>query len=227
MLRMSFWIGSIVTVLQILALPANSQEYHAAKLDSAAPADALSPEIARLLAPAGVRLTQGDSRVICEIWLAKDCPLAENATTSPEVLYPLTPGQLVGAIRFPRKSSDFREQDVPAGVYTLRYAQQPVDGAHVGTSATRDFFAMLPAAKDRDPQTLDYKALTTASKETTGTAHPGILSLQKAAESGEAPSVRQDPDHEWTIVRLVGKAKKGSEVKDMPVELVVVGKAAE
>jgi hypothetical protein len=39
--------------------------------------------------------------------------------------------------------------------------------------------------------------------------------------------VRQDADHEWTIVRLVGKAKKGSDTKDMPIELVVVGKAAE
>ena len=227
MLRTFFLIGCITTVLPFLALPVSGQDYHAAKLDSAAPADALSPEIAKLLAPAGVRVTQGDSRVICEIWLAKEWPVAADATTSSEILYPLTPGQLVGAIRFPRKSSDFREQDVPAGVYTLRYAHQPVDGAHVGTSATRDFFAMLPAAKDRDAQTLDYKALTTTSKETTGTAHPGILSLQKAADSGEAPSVRQDPDHDWTIVRLVGKAKKGSEAKDMPIELVVVGKAAE
>ena len=227
MLRTFFLIGCVATVLQFLALPASGQEYHATKLDSAAPADALSPEIAKLLAPAGVRITQGDSRVICEIWLAKEWPVAANAATSSEILYPLMPGQLVGAIRFPRKSSDFREQDVPAGVYTLRYAHQPVDGAHVGTSATRDFLAMLPAAKDRNPQTLDYKELTAASKETTGTAHPGILSLQKAAASGDAPSVRQDPDHEWTILRVIGKGKQGSEMKDMPIELVVVGKAAE
>jgi hypothetical protein len=227
MLRTFFLIGCLVTGLQFQAPPASGQEYHAAKLDSAAPADALSPEIAKLLAPAGVRVTQGDSRVICEIWLAKEWPVSANAATSSEILYPLTPGQLVGAIRFPRKSSDFREQDVPAGVYTLRYAHQPVDGAHVGTSATRDFFALLPASKDREAQPLDYKALTTVSKETTGTAHPGILSLQKAAQSGEAPSVRQDPDHEWTIVRLSGKAKQESEAKDMPIELVVVGKAAE
>jgi hypothetical protein len=227
MLRTFFLIGCIVTVLQFRALPASGQEYHAAKLDSAAPADALSPEIAKLLAPAGVRVTQGDSRVICEIWLAKEWPVAANTTTSSEILYSLTPGQLVGAIRFPRKSSDFREQDVPAGVYTLRYAQQPVDGAHVGTSATRDFLALLPAAKDRNPQALEYKELTAASKETTGTAHPGVLSLQKAAESGDAPSVRLDPDHEWTILRVKGKAKQGSEAKEMPIELVVVGKAAE
>ena len=229
MLRTFFLGGCAVVALTLpaIAVPASGQDYHAAKLDSPAPADALSPEISKLLSPSGARVSQGDSRVICEIWLAKEWPLPADATASPEILYPLTPGQLIGAIRFPRKSSDFREQDVPSGVYVLRYAQQPVDGAHVGTSATRDFLALLPAAKDRDPKVLDYKELTTTSKEATGTAHPGILSLQKAADSGESPSIRQDADHEWTIVRLVGKAKKGSEAKEMPIELVVVGKAAE
>jgi hypothetical protein len=229
MLRMFFVVGLALGVLTlpVVIQKSSGQEYHAAKINTPAPADSLSPEIAKLLSAEGTRVTQGDSRVICEIWLAKEWPLTADVTTSPEILYPLTPGQLVGAIRFPRKSSDFREQDVPAGVYVLRYAQQPVDGAHVGTSATRDFLAMLPVAKDRDPKTLDYKDLTATSKETTGTAHPGILSLQKAADGGEAPSVRQDPDHEWTIVRVVGKSKKGSEAKEMPIELVVVGKAAE
>jgi hypothetical protein len=209
------------------ALSAAGQEYHAAKLDMPSPADAVSPEVAGLLQPTGVRVTQGDSRVICEIWLAKEWPLAADATTSPEVLYPLTPGQLIGALRFPRKASDFREQDVPGGVYVLRYAHQPVDGAHIGTSATRDFLALMPAAKDRDPKPLDYKSLIAVSKATTGTEHPGILSLQKAADGGGTPSVRQDADHEWTIVRLAGKAKQGAAVKDLPLELVVVGKAAE
>ena len=226
MLR-TYSLTLVALMLLAIARPAVGQDFHATKLDSPAPVDALSPEIAKLLASSGVRVLQGDSRVICEIWLAKEWPVAGGATTSSEVLYPLTPGQVIGAIRFPRKSSDFREQDVPAGVYVLRYGQQPVDGAHVGTSATRDFLLMLPAAKDREAKTLDYKDLVATSKETTGTAHPGILCLQKAAEGGEAPGIRQDSEHEWTIVRLMGKAKKGSEAKDMPIEIVVVGKAAE
>ena len=42
-------------------------------------------------------------------------------------------------------TADFRDQGIPAGTYILRYSQQPVDGAHVGTSTTRDFLALLPA----------------------------------------------------------------------------------
>src|SRR5205823_8094515 len=140
--------------------------------------------------------------------LAKEWPIAADAKTGGEILYPLTPGQLIGVIRYARKASDFREQDIPAGTYILRYAQQPVDGAHVGTSPTRDFLALLPAAKDRDPKTIGYKTLITISKETTGTAHPAILSLQKPAESGEALAVREESEKMWTIVRFAGKARQ-------------------
>src|SRR5205085_1708309 len=104
--------------------------------------------------------------------------------------------------------------DIPAGLYVIRYAHQPIDGAHVGTSPTRDFFALLPAAKDTDPKTLDYKTLITISKETTGTAHPAILSLQKPAESAESPSVRDESEKMWTVVRFVGKARQGGASKD-------------
>jgi hypothetical protein len=209
------------------ALSAAGQEYKVSKLDMPAPTGAVAPEITSLLQPTGFKVTKGDSQVIVEMWLAKEWPIAADAKTGGEVLYPLKPGQLIGVARYPRKASDFREQDVPAGVYVVRYAQQPVDGAHVGTSPTRDFLTLLPAAKDRTPDTLDYKTLIDTSKETTGTAHPAILSLQRPADGGETLSIREEADREWTIVRFVGKTKQGGAVKELPLELVVVGKAAE
>jgi len=215
-----------VVLLSFLSLPVVGQEYQIAKVDTPAPADAVAPEIAGLLTPTGFKVLQG-SRIVCEIWLAKEWPIAADAKTSADVLYPLTPGQLVGVIRYPRKAGDFRDQEVPVGTYVVRYGQQPVDGAHVGTSPTRDFFLLLPVAKDRTAAVLDYKSLTATSKETTGATHPAILSLAKAAESGEPLSVRQDTEKQWVIVHFVGKAKQGSAVKDLPVELIVVGKAAE
>jgi hypothetical protein len=221
---------TIVTAALILTAPAcqaAAQDYKVAKIDTPAPVGEISPEIAALLQTTGFRVAQGDSQVLCEVWPAKEWPIAADAATSAEILYPLTAGQLIGAARFPRKAADFRDQEVPAGIYVVRYGQQPVDGAHVGTSPTRDFFVLIPAAKDRDPQVLDYKALIAASKQTTGTEHPGILSLQKPADSGGPLSIRHEADKEWTIVRFVGKVKQGGATKDLPVELVVVGKAAE
>jgi hypothetical protein len=213
-------------LLLLLPLPAIGQDHKASRIDMPVAVGDVSPEIAALLQPTGVKVAKGNTSTV-EIWLAKEWPIAADAKTGGEILYSFTPGQLIGVARFPRKASDFREQDIPAGLYVIRYAHQPVDGAHVGTSPTRDFFALLPAAKDKDPKTLDYKTLITISKETTGTAHPAILSLQKPAGSGEALAAREESEKMWTIVRFVGKARQGAGTKDMPVELVVVGKAME
>jgi hypothetical protein len=203
-----------------------AQEYKVSKLDSPAPADAVSPTIAAQLQPTGFKLTKG-SQTIIEMWLAKEWPVAADAKTGGEVLYPLSPGELFGVARYAKKGADFRDQNIPAGTYVVRYAHQPIDGAHVGTSPTRDFLALLPTAKDREPQTLDYKTLVATSKQTTGTEHPGILSLQPADAGAGELSVREDADRGWAIMHFVGKMKQGGAMKDLPMDVVVVGKAAE
>jgi hypothetical protein len=215
----------VLLIMISLAGPAAGQEYTVKKSDAPPPADALAPEIAALLSPAGYQVAEG-SRVVCEIWLCKEWPVAADAKTTAEVQYPFTPGQILGAVRYPRRSSDFRDQEVAAGVYVLRYSQQPVDGAHVGTFPTRDFAALLPAAKDRSAKDLDYKTLTTISKETTGTAHPAIRPLLKPQET-EAPAISTNEEHNWTMVRLAGNVKAGEAPKDLVIEMVVAGVAAE
>jgi hypothetical protein len=217
--------GFAALALLSIARSAAANDYAVAKTDAAAPTGTVAPEISALLDANGLKITKGGAP-FCDIWLAKEWPIAADAKTGGEVLYPLTPGQLIGVIRYAKKASDFRDQDVPAGVYILRYAQQPIDGAHVGTSPTRDFFALLPAAKDRDPRALDYKVLVDTSKAVSGAAHPGILSLQ-AADGGGPAAIREVSDKEWVILHFAGRVKHGSAAKDLPVELVIVGKAAE
>ncbi len=220
-------LGSVFLAILWVALSsrASGQDYKTARLDSPAPSG-VAPEIGSLLESTGLKVSKGSSPV-CEIWLAKEWPIAADGKTGGEVIYPLTPGQFIGVIRYPRKTEDFRGQEIAAGTYVMRYGQQPIDGAHVGTSPTRDFLVLSPIAKDRDPKTIDYKALVEASKEVSGTAHPAILSLQKAEEGAMPLSIREVSEKEWVIVHFVGKAKQGGGTKDLPMELVVVGKAAE
>lgn len=205
---------------------ASADEYRVAPVEQAAEADALAPEVARLLAPSGWQVVVGDGRVHCRWWLASTWKVAA-AQPAPDLLYPFTPGQVLGVVHFPRKASDFREQDIPAGWYVARYAQQPVDGAHVGTSPTRDFIALCPAAKDRDPAPLDYQKLVALSKQTSGTEHPAILSLQPADSADGPASLREDTDRGWVILQLRGKAVVDGQSKDLPLAVVVVGKVAE
>jgi hypothetical protein len=215
-----------LVVIPWLALTAVAQEYKAEKFEAQPPADALSPEIATMIGSIGCKVTRGE-RVLCEIWPCKEWRLAD-VKTNDTILYPFTPGQLIGAIRFPRKASDFRQQEIASGVYTLRYGQQPVDGAHVGTSPTRDFLLLLPADKDKSPGPIeDYKTLTKSSAASAGTNHPAILHMLKAPSEGEFLDLRHDEEKDWWILRFASMAQAGAGKTSLRVEAVIVGHAAE
>lgn len=204
----------------------SAQDYKVEKIEQAAPADAVSAEIGALLQPTGLKFVKGESRTVCELWLCKEWPV-KGEKGAGEIIYPLQPGQVVGVIRYPRKTTDFRDSEIAGGTYVLRYGQQPVDGAHVGTSPTRDFLVLTPAAKDKSAAILEYKPLTTLSKEVTGATHPAILSLQRLSDSTEPLEVRHNEAKEWWILRFMGKTNRDGKSSDQAMELVVVGKAEE
>ena len=110
----------------------------------------------------------------------------------------------------------------------MRYGQQPVDGAHVGTSPTRDVLLLIDAKRDKSAKVLEYKPLTKSSASAAGTNHPALMSLQRGQGDGaKLPSIRNNEEHDWWIVRLQSKAKAGATAKDLKLDLVVAGQAAE
>jgi hypothetical protein len=210
-------------VLSLVCGAAAAAEHRVEPLKSAAPPEGLSPEIASQLSPMGYKVMSGN-RTVCEIWPAKQWDTNADFAPSTTVLYPLKQGTLVGAIRFARKGHDFRDQEIPAGVYTLRYANQPVDGNHVGTFDTRDFLLMVPASKDMSPAAIAEMDLFTASADSAESTHPAIMPLVKAAEGDEQPAMRHLEEHDWWTLRLAGNDKAGGKVV---LELIVAGVAAE
>ena len=199
-------------------------DYRVEPLDEPAPADEISADIAATLATTGARVIRGTSTTFCDIWLCKQWETQADFKATSALLYPFTPGQLMGVVRYSRKGSDYRDQDIETGVYTLRYAQQPVDGSHVGTSLTRDFLLLLQAAADESPDVLDYSSLAERSAEAAGSSHPALLSMQRVEEDAKPLSMRHNEDHDWWIVGLEGKTKAD---KALLVEFVVYGVAAE
>jgi hypothetical protein len=214
---------SLVFLAVLVARPVWAVDHRSEALSEAAPGE-LSAEIRAQLSPTGVRVTRGAGETLCDIWLSKELATKTDFTPTAEVLYPLTPGQLIGAVRFARGSYDFRDQQIGAGVYTLRYALQPVDGAHVGTSLTRDFLLLVRAADDPSAAVMEMEPLVAASIEAAGTSHPNMLSLQRPVEpaaAGSAPAMREDAPREWWIVVLNTAIAGGG---SLPIEIVVVGK---
>lgn len=205
---------------------AGARDHRVEPLDGPAPAEKLSPEIAKTLMPTGYQIIRGTSRTVCEIWLCKSW-VTKQAEPAGGLIYPFEAGQLIGVIHYPRKGSDFRDQTIDEGMYTLRYGLQPVDGNHVGTSPTRDFLLLLKAQHDKSPATLNPEKLNKESATAVGTTHPGLLSLQRLQGSGAKPSMRHDEEHDWWILRVTSNLSVDGKATPQAIELVVAGQAAE
>jgi len=156
----------------------------------------------------GYRVSLSDGTVANEIWLRKDFP-------------GLTRGALVGVITFPKDGSDFRGQKVKAGTYTLRYAQIPEDGDHLGASPTPTFVLLIPPGEEAEPaDDLTFKEVTKMSAKASGTNHPSPMNLADASAQKEFPAVATNGmGHEVFFVKL--KTAAGAEV---PIGLVVKGR---
>lgn len=184
----------------------------------------VTPAVAAALSPAGQQFSV-DGNAVCTVWLVKEAAPKADFKPSLSVKYPFQPGHLIGVLRVDQKSefTDFRGQDVAAGVYTLRYAQQPVDGNHVGTSELYDFLLALPAAADEDPAPLkSLDTLMSKSARVTGSNHPAIFSLVPPVATDKAPAAVHEESKEFWILSLSVAAPEG---KAIPFRLVVVGES--
>ncbi|HUY88454.1 MAG TPA: hypothetical protein VMV10_06950 [Pirellulales bacterium] len=227
MRSIGFW-GLLASLALInLNAPAKAADYSVAPLAQPAPAGELDAAVAEQLSPTGFVVKKG-TRTLCEIWTAKTWTAAADFKPSNTVIYPLEMGELLGVVRYARKGGDFRGQEIPKGVYTLRYALQPQDGNHVGTSDTRDFVLLLPAADDASPETMDKAELFKLSPKTAGGTHPAMLCLlASAGESAEAPEMTHDESRELWSVRFSNPTVAGEKPGRLTIQLVVVGRAAE
>ncbi len=164
--------GAASLLLAVQAGP--SLEQHAG-----APPGTLAPAVARQLSNVALHITDSSGGWMT-IWLAPSPP---RATEAPDrIVVGIVPGALVGALELERAWRDYRDGVVPPGLYTLRYAVQPILKEHAGTSAYRDFLVLVPAAVD-DGSAGAPERWIAASRGVAAPAHPAVLALVPA--SGE------------------------------------------
>jgi len=195
----------------------------AGKVESLGPlTDAMVPEAVRkVLDTKGYRVVLPDGSMAAELWLRKDVP-ARTGRGDPDALYPqLAESTLIGVLRFPQASTDYRGQPIPSGFYTLRYEMMPNDGNHLGAAPSRDFVLLIPAGSDPDPNAVfTFPDLVALSRKATSTKHAGPLNLT-AASGGIPPSVSKD-DQDHFIFFAILKLASG---EDLSFGLVVKGTA--
>lgn len=165
----------------------------------------------------GIVVKNPDGKVSAEYW-TRQAPFQGEPVAGNGIRMKTIPeGALIALVNFPNGGSDFREQSIPAGLYTMRYGLHPEDGNHMGVAASRDFSVLTPVAKDTDPaKNIPFKELVAMTK-TIGNAHPTIVRLE-LAESSETPHLWQD-DAEHSVLDL--------DVAGEPVGFVVHGHSEE
>lgn len=216
----------LMLVSAALWLSASSARADAKLEEIAGLPDGLSKEVAAVVDLKGQRVT-ADGSPVCSVWLVKEVPTKANFRPTLSVKYPFAPGELIGVLQVQAKSkyTDFRGQEIKAGVYTLRYGQQPEDGNHVGTSDLADFLLAIPAAMDTDPKPIDkFDALSQKSAKTAGSTHPAIYSLLPSDKPVEKPTLTHNSAKEHTMLSTTITAKGGSKVA---LRIVVIGKSGE
>lgn len=214
----------VIAVFCLLSLSAHGADYSIETLESPPPDD-LQADIVEKLSTSGFKVVSAQGRALCEVWSAKSWPAAKGFKATGEVNYPFEFGELLGAIRFARNGGDFRGQKIRKGVYTMRYGLQPQDGNHVGTSDTRDFAVLLPAAEDGQAALLEKEKLFEESTKASGTPHPAVLSLLPPLKKAE--KLPQIVHHEEADLWAVDFAGKLNAEQPLVMELVVVGHAGE
>ncbi len=155
----------------------------------------------------------GPSGPWCEVWFQKSIPTGAKPS-DPAITLPIAQGTLLGVIRFPNGGEDRRGQTIKPGIYTMRYSDFPVDGAHQGVAPQRDFALLTPLANDADPAAMpNFDKLVSMSK-TSGTAHPAVFSLETPAGT-TFPEVTKEGDHDTVLNVKVG---------NLQIALIVAGK---
>lgn len=210
--------------------PAIADDYKIEAVKDAPPAT-LPAALKEAIGAGAYKVSDSAGNAFATVWLRKSVPAsAKPAGPNGNVLYPaLAPGELVGIVSYAAEGHDYRDQSIAAGVYTMRYALQPVNGDHLGVSPTRDYVLLVQAAKDTSVAPIPQKGLETKSADAAGSNHPAVLLLQQpgdAAAKDAAAMIHDAEKNLWSAVVPLSLAVKGETTPvTLRIQLVLVGAA--
>ncbi len=210
------------------ALPAAEPAGEGQEPKPALPEDV--PETFReLLEPAGLRLEDAGGKVLYDLWLCKEIPLAaEKRKGELGTRFGNLPiGTLVGALRSYGQEYDYKEIPIAEGCYALRYGVQPEDGDHLGTSPTRDFLVLTSFRHDKKPDAVeDMERLNNLAKLASSTEHPLTLYLiePQGEERKEARLYPEGERDEWIVeVAPAARVAGAEEATTLRLGIVMIG----
>ena len=216
-------LKSAISILLLAASFVSAADF-AVKVTDKEPPKELDASIRGVLQSKAIQLLDGDKPAF-ELWLRKEVPLQAKPESAAKALEGIKQATLLGAVSLPASQRDYRDDEIPAGVYTTRFAFQPQDGNHLGTAEFSYFAVLTPVKLDTKLDGIaDYKQLVKASSKETSTDHPIIISLRPpSAEAGDTPKIVEPaPEHKSILLKVPAKA--GADAAPLAFEIVFEGK---
>ena len=192
------------------------------KVTDREPPKEVSEAIRKLLQPKAVQVLNGNTPVF-EFWFSSEVPL-KSRPAADKALEAIPETAVLGAVTVGSGQRDYKDNEIAAGVYTMRFGLQPQDGDHLGTADYSYFALLIPANSDVRPDGFaTAKAMAKASSHGTASEHPVVLSLRPApSDTGELPKLNE-PVADHKSVRVKVAAKAGADKTDLLFELVFKG----
>src|SRR5205823_1016536 len=97
------------------------------KVTDKEPPKQFSESIRKTLQPKAVQLLNGDTPAF-EFWFGSEIPLKSKPASPDKALDAFQEMALLGAVAVGRGQRDYKDNDIAAGVYTMRFGLQPQDG---------------------------------------------------------------------------------------------------
>ena len=214
---------SVLVILRLVSVGGNAADF-TLKTEEKSASKELGDSIRAVLQPKAIQLTQGDKPAL-ELWLRLEAPLKSKPASVNEALGAIPETTLLGAIAVHDASlRDYKDNEIPKGIYTARFALQPKDGDHLGTAEFDFFLVLIAAENDRDLTGLDkFKLMVKASGKSTPSGHPLVVSLRPASADGTIPRLTE-PATEHKAIRVKVPAKSsGGEVSNLVFDFVCSG----
>src|SRR5437660_4378492 len=191
------WANNLRSILLALGLVlqsigASQAAELALKVAEKPPPGELDASIRNRLQAKAIQLLDGEKPAY-EFWFSTEVPLQAKPASAAKALDTVKETTLLGAVSVASAKRDYRDDELPAGIYTIRFALQPQDGDHLGTAEYAYFGVLVSAKLDTKPDGFpEYKALVKASAKGVGAEHPVILSLRPASsDEGEFPKLSE------------------------------------
>ncbi len=219
-----FRVLSTLAATTLLALSASAATWSAKQEAAPAPTE-VSDAIKALLSDQAVVIASDDKPELT-LWPVKEVPLTAAPESPAKALEKVGEASLLGVVQVHVDRRDYRDDEMPAGIYTVRMGLRPNDGDHLGTSDYVFFGVLIPASKDKTVNGYaDHDKLSEASAEETAVFHPSILSFRPDSKPEAAALSLVELPEEHKAIRIPLNAKAADAAHPLALELVVEGKA--